>query len=153
FFSSAGGLIATLSAGFALGMLLPDRFLVDPSDRGIFAAFMATAMAITAMPAGAKILMALDLIKRTVGVVILSAGVLDDTIGWLILSVIAGIASAGVFSGTRLAVTLVGIGMFLLAGRFVIYPVFSRMLGYINARVNLPGADVSLILVFTFMGA
>lgn len=153
FFSSAGGLAATLSAGFVLGMLLPDRFLVDPGDRVIFAAFIATSMAITAMPVIAKILIDLDVIKRNVGVVILSAGVLDDTIGWLILSVIAGIASAGVFSGTRLALTLVGLGFFLLAVRFVVYPVFTRLLAYVNAHVKLPGADVSLILVFTFMGA
>jgi len=153
FFSSAGGLVATLSAGFTLGMLLPDRFLVDPSDRVIFAAFMATAMAITAMPVIAKILIDLNLIKRNVGVVILSAGVLDDTTGWLILSVIAGIASAGTFSGTQLALTLVGLGIFLLAGRFLIYPVFTRLLGYVNAHVELPGADVSLILIFTFLGA
>ncbi|HLV26852.1 MAG TPA: cation:proton antiporter, partial [Gemmatimonadales bacterium] len=153
FFSSAGGLTVTLASGFALGMLLPEQFLVDPSDRVVFAAFLATSMAITAMPVIAKILIDLNLIKRNVGVVILSAGVLDDTIGWLILSVIAGIASAGVFSGSRLALTLVGLAGFLLVVRFVGYPVFTRMLGYVNAHVRLPGADVSLILVFTFLGA
>lgn len=153
FFSSAGGLIATLSAGFLLGMLLPDQFLVDPADRVIFAAFIATSMAITAMPVIAKILIDLNLIKRNVGVVILSAGVLDDTIGWLILSVIAGIASAGVFSGSRLALTLAGLALFLVIVRFIGYPVFTRLLAYVNSHVRLAGADVSLILVFTFMGA
>lgn len=153
FFSSAGGLTATLAAGFTLGMLLPEQFLVDPGDRVIFAAFIATAMAITAMPVIAKILIDLDLIKRDVGVVILSAGVLDDTTGWLILSVIAGIASAGVFSGARLALTLAGLALFLVAVRFLIYPLFTRLLAYVNAHVQLAGADVSLILVFTFMGA
>ena len=47
-------------------------------------------MSISAMPVIAKILIDLDLTKRNIGLVILSAGVVDDTVGWLILSLIAG---------------------------------------------------------------
>ena len=52
-------------------------------------------MSISAMPVIAKILVDLDLTKRNIGLVILSAGVVDDTVGWLILSLIAGAASRG----------------------------------------------------------
>ena len=52
-------------------------------------------MSISAMPVIAKILIDLDLTKRNIGLVILSAGVVDDTVGWLILSLIAGAASQG----------------------------------------------------------
>ncbi len=152
-FCSLGGLTVTFGAGLTVGLLLPDRYLVNTADRGIFAAFLATSMAITAMPVIAKILIDLNLIKRNVGVVILSAGVLDDTVGWLVLSVIAGIASAGVFSGSRLALTLAGLGLFLAVTRYITFPIFSRVLRYVNARVNLTGADITLILVFTFVGA
>lgn len=153
FFSSFGGLTVSISAGVILGLLLPVQYLVDPGNRYIFAAFLGTAMGITAMPVLAKILIDLNLIKRNVGVIVLSAGVLDDTIGWLMLSVIAGIASAGVFSGGRLGMTLVGLAVFLVVLRFVIYPVFTRLLAYVNAHVQLAGADITLILVFTFAGA
>jgi len=47
------------------------------------------------MPVIAKILIDLDLTKRNIGLVILSAGVVDDTVGWLILSLIAAAAEAG----------------------------------------------------------
>ena len=53
-------------------------------------------MSISAMPVIAKILVDLDLTKRNIGLVILSAGVVDDTVGWLILSLIAGAATHGV---------------------------------------------------------
>ena len=53
-------------------------------------------MSISAMPVIAKILIDLDLTKRNIGLVILSAGVVDDTVGWLILSLIAGAATHGV---------------------------------------------------------
>ena len=74
---------------------MPDAYLAQPDRRILFSFFLATAMAISAMPVIAKILMDLDLTKRNIGVVILSAGVVDDTVGWLILSVIAGVASHG----------------------------------------------------------
>ena len=64
-------------------------------SRILFALFLATAMSISAMPVIAKILMDLDLTRRNIGLVILSAGVVDDTAGWLILSLIAGAASHG----------------------------------------------------------
>ena len=152
-FSSLGGMLVNFTLGGTLGWLLPDRYLTDPSTRPIFAAFVATALAITAMPVVAKILIDLKLIRRNIGVIILSAGVLDDTTGWLVLSVIAGIAAAGVFSPLKLARTLAELAVYLLLMRYLVYPAFTRLLRYVNERVQLAGSDVTLILVFTFLSA
>ncbi len=150
---SLGGMLFNFTLGGTLGWLMPPRYLTDPSNRPIFAAFLATALAITAMPVVAKILIDLQLIKRNIGVVILSAGVLDDTTGWLVLSVIAGIAAAGVFSASKLALTLAALAVYVLVMYRVIYPLFTRLLRFVNANVQLAGADVTLILVFTFLSA
>ena len=152
-FVSLGGMLTNFALGVTLGLLLPDRYLTDPGNRPIFAAFLATALAITAMPVVAKILIDLKLIKRNLGVVILSAGVLDDTTGWLVLSVIAGVASAGVFSASKLALTLGSLVVYVVVMRYAVYPVFSRILRYVNAHVQLAGADITVILVFTFLSA
>ena len=93
--ASVMGMVLPFATGFGLGMLMPDAYLAQPDRRILFSFFLATAMAISAMPVIAKILMDLDLTKRNIGVVILSAGVVDDTVGWLVLSVIAGVASHG----------------------------------------------------------
>ena len=151
--ASAGGLLVNFSADTALGLALPERYLVSPETRPIFAAFLATALAITAMPVIAKILIDLNLIRRNLGVIILSAGVIDNTIGWLVLSVIAGVASAGAFSSRGLLLTLVGLALFLLVMRFAVFPLFRRLLHYVNERVQLAGSDLTLILVFTFLAA
>ena len=74
---------------------LVDEILADPGSRILFSLFIATAMSISAMPVIAKILVDLDLTKRNIGIVILSAGVVDDTVGWLVLSLIAGAATRG----------------------------------------------------------
>src|SRR5262249_29841843 len=90
--ASASGMVLPFVLGFVLGLLLPEAYLVNADQRILFSLFLATCMAISAMPVIAKILMDLDLTRRNIGLVILSAGVVDDTAGWLILSLIAGIS-------------------------------------------------------------
>src|SRR5689334_447401 len=121
---SLGGMLLNFLLGGLLGWLMPASVLTNPGTRPIFAAFLATALAITAMPVVAKILIDLRLIRRNIGVVILSAGVLDDTTGWLVLSVIAGIAQAGAFSAPKLALTLAGLAVYVFAMRYAVYPLF-----------------------------
>ena len=77
-------------AGMAAG-----QYLADPRGPLIFSLFMAVAMSISAVPVIAKILIDLDLMRRDLGLLILASGILDDTIGWLMLSVVAGLAAHG----------------------------------------------------------
>ena len=71
-------------------------------------------MSISAMPVIAKILVDLDLTKRNIGLVILSAGVVDDTVGWLILSLIAGAATHGAVHVGDLGLTIVYLIAFIV---------------------------------------
>ena len=151
--ASVFGMVVPFASGLALGWLLPDAYLADPAHRPLFAAFLATAMAISAMPVIAKILIDLNMLRRDVGMVILSAGVVDDTTGWLILSVIAGIATGGGFRPADLVLTLVLLALFLAAMRWLVYPATVAAIGYVNERVDLAGADLTLILGLTFLAA
>ncbi|MEQ1856937.1 MAG: cation:proton antiporter, partial [Longimicrobiales bacterium] len=134
FMASVFGMVIPFATGLALGWILPDSLLTDPANRPVFALFLATTMAISAMPVIAKILLDLDLISHRIGVVILSSAVVDDTIGWLILSVIAGIAAGGAFSPADLGLTLVWLVAFLTAMRWVAYPGLRVALQYVNER-------------------
>lgn len=151
--ASTLGMLVPFGSGFALGWLLPDTYLTDPASRPLLAAFLATSMAISALPVIAKILIDLGLIRRDLGLVTLSAAVVDDTTGWLLLSVIAGIATGGGFSARSLALTLTGLTLFGLAMRWVAYPLFVRAVRAVNAGVGIPGADLTLVLCLTFFCA
>src|SRR5262249_35966649 len=118
-----------------------------------FALFLATAMSISAMPVIAKILLDLDLTKRNIGVVILSAGVVDDTTGWLILALIAGVADPTRGSGvTTVLGALVGTALLVAAGAFVLYPAL-RPAFRIATRFESKETDLVLMLVFTLVCA
>jgi len=92
---SLGGIVVPFGLGFLLGFVLPSDFVADPNKRLVFALFIGTAMSISAIPVIAKVLMEMKIIRRDIGQITLAAGMIDDTIGWILLSVVAGLASSG----------------------------------------------------------
>jgi len=151
--ASMMGMVLPFGLGFGLGYYVPDSYLTDPNSRVLFSLFIATAMSISAMPVIAKILVDLDLTKRNIGMVILSAGVVDDTVGWLILSLIAGAATHGAVNVHDLGMTLAFLLGFILAMVFVVYPILRFLMRLTTERFRMPDSDLVLILVVTFLCA
>jgi Kef-type K+ transport system membrane component KefB/nucleotide-binding universal stress UspA family protein len=119
------GIVIPWGSGFVLGWEMPASYLAAQNHRLIFALFMAIAMSISAVPVIAKILIDLDLMRRDLGLMILGAGLLDDTIGWLMLSLVAGLAARGTIDLRSLmsiavaVVAFVGI-CYLIGARIVV---------------------------------
>jgi Kef-type K+ transport system membrane component KefB/nucleotide-binding universal stress UspA family protein len=151
--ASAMGMLVPFGLGFGLGYVMPVQYLVDPQRRMLFSVFLATAMSISAMPVIAKILVDLDLTKRNIGLVILSAGVVDDTVGWLILSLIAGAASKGVVRVEDLGLTVLYLTGFLLAAGLVLYPVLRVLIRATTERFRTPDSDMVVMIVVTLLCA
>jgi len=113
-FVALGSLLIPLLAGIDLGFTLPEAFVGEGSPRLVFALFMGTALAISALPVIAKILSDLDLMRRNVAQALLAAAMLDDIVGWILLGTVAGLARSGSLEGGRLLFTIAGLLVFLL---------------------------------------
>lgn len=107
-----GSLLLPLGLGIGMGALMPDTFVAD--DRTIFALFMGVCLAVSSLPVVAKILIELNLMRRNVGQVIIVAGMVDDIVGWLMLSALAGAAAAGGFQMARLGLTILALVLFVV---------------------------------------
>jgi Kef-type K+ transport system membrane component KefB/nucleotide-binding universal stress UspA family protein len=151
--ASIMGMVLPFGLGFGLGYFTPDTYLPASGSRILFSLFIATAMSISAMPVIAKILVDLDLTKRNIGLVILSAGVVDDTVGWLILSLIAGAATHGGINLHDLGLTLVLLFGFVVAMTFVAYPILRAVIRATGEHFRMPDSDLVAILVATFLSA
>lgn len=92
----AGALLLPLGCGAVAGFFLPGTLMATGSDRATFAAFIAVAMCVSAIPVIAKTLLEMRLLHRNIGQLIICAATVDDVIGWLLLSVVSAMASAGV---------------------------------------------------------
>lgn len=110
---SLGGIVVPFGSGFALGWFLPLEFIAAPDQRLVFSLFIATAMSISAIPVIAKVLIELDMIRRDIGQLILAAGMVDDTIGWILLATVAGLAQSGVVDVDTAVVTIISVVIFL----------------------------------------
>jgi len=150
---SLGGIIVPFSMGFGLGYLLPASSLVNPDGRLVFSLFIATAMSISAIPVIAKVLMDLKLIRRDIGQVTLAAGMTDDTIGWILLSVVSGLASSGkVNFGTVLS--SVGSAVLFLGVAFTVgRSVMARVLRWVDDYIGGATASLSALLILALVAA
>jgi Kef-type K+ transport system membrane component KefB/nucleotide-binding universal stress UspA family protein len=152
---SFGGILVTFTSGFALGWYLPDELLAQAGEghRLVFALFVATAMSISAIPVIAKVLMDMDLMRRDVGQTIIAAGMSDDTIGWMMLSIVAGLAGTGVVTGGAVFQAVGSVVLFMAVsftlGRWLV----KRALDYVQDEVRSPDRLVTLVVVLTFAWA
>jgi K+:H+ antiporter len=147
---STGGIIIPFVSGFVLGQLLPDRFLVSPEQRSVFSLFMAVAMSISAVPVIAKVLFDLKLTRRDIGQLTLAAAMTDDTIGWILLSVVAGLASRGTVDVLSIGVAAGSALLFLLFSFTIGGKIVELILLGVDEVAGSTGIQLSTVLVVAF---
>lgn len=148
---SFGGVSITFATGFMLGQYLPDFLVADPDNRLIFELFIAVAMSISAIPVIAKVLMDLNLMRRDVGQTILAAGMSDDTTGWILLSIVAGLASGeAVTAGSVLQIIGSVLAFMVLSftvGRWIV----KKLLTYVQDEVKSSDRLLTLVVAMAFL--
>lgn len=143
---SAGGIVVPFATGLGLGFWMPIEYLADPGHRLVFSLFMAVAMSISAVPVIAKVLMDLKLMRRDIGQLIMASAMTDDTIGWILLSVVAGLATAGTVSVISIAKS-VGAALVVITIAFTIGTrVVARVISVTDKVFGGTHAQVSIVL-------
>jgi Kef-type K+ transport system membrane component KefB len=92
----AGGLVLPLACGAMAALALPAAFVPGRVGRGTLALFLGTAFAVSALPVISRILLDLGLLDSEIGQITIAAATIDDTVGWLLLSACAVMASGHV---------------------------------------------------------
>lgn len=127
---AAGSLVVPLTASFVVGLFAPEVFFGGGADRLTFALFLALAMSISALAIVGRILSDMQLMRRNIGQVMIGAVVANDLTGWLLLGVVAGIATGGGFDLPGLLVTVLSITAFVGLALTVGQRVVDRALRY-----------------------
>ncbi len=129
--TGALGLLLPMICGVVLGLLLPESDLTEPSRRTTLALLLGVALSISALPVVAKTLLDLGLFKTDVGLLVMSAAMIDDLAGWLALSLLLGpVRGSAVdfraFGKTVGLATLFAVGM-IFVGRHLVDRVLVRV--------------------------
>lgn len=138
-----GGVIVPLAGGFALAW----AFLPDTPLKLAQALLVGVALAISAVPVAVKILMELQLLHRRVGEMIVSAAVLDDVMGLVLLAVVLSIIETGSVPNASTMLKLIGqVGLFFaltVGAGMLLEPTFYRW----AARLPVPAPLFSALVV------
>ncbi|MEO6082666.1 MAG: cation:proton antiporter [Umezawaea sp.] len=144
------GLLIPLAAGIGVGFLLHGTLLPGGPGRLVFALFLGVAMSVSAIPVIAKTLSDMNLLHRDIGQLTLTAGMVDDAVGWVLLSVVSALAGARVATSAGLSVLYLAIFVALAAvlGRRLV----ARALT-IAARLGDQGPPLTVAVIIILIGA
>lgn len=146
-----GGLIVPLLMGFAFGYLVPDSLLVDPSKRLLFALFMATALAISAIPVIAKVLIDLNITRRDIGQTIIASAMIDDTTGWILLSVVIGLAGGATLSVAGVLQSVFSVLAFMVISLTLGATIVRRLLRIVQERSQTRDRVLAFVVLLMFV--
>lgn len=149
FVVAIGGVIVPLVAGAALAWwFLPASTFKVPQTL-----FIATSLAVTAVPVAIKVLMDLGQLTSKIGQVIVGAALIDDVIGLLLLAILTGMIGTGhtsvnvVFIAKLIAKILLFFGVSTLLGIYI-FPRIGRHFRFL--RTDEVDFTVLLLVALAF---
>ena len=150
--ASLGGLLLTFALGLLLGQSLPDRMLAGPDQRLVFSLFLATSMSITAIAVLARVLFDLGLTRRSIGQSMMAAAMIDDTVSWLLLGLVVGLADANAPGpATSLFYSALRLGGFLVFAFVVARPVLKIAVRFLQERMVAPHRQTAFVVLIAFV--
>jgi len=147
-----GGFGLPFVGGFVLGLAFPRNLVPSTIDKPLFALFMATAMSLSAIPVIARILMDLDMYKTRMGMIILSTAIADDTIGWIVLAAVAGLASGHLEAG-GIARTLLLTAVFIVVAFTVGRQFVKVCMRFARRTMRAPYSELAMMMFLVFGAA
>jgi Kef-type K+ transport system membrane component KefB len=143
-YTSLLSMIIPFAMGFAAAYFLPQVFETGEDTRLMFSLFLGTALAISALPVIARILMDLNLLKTDTGVLIIASAMFNDLVGWLFFSFILSLFANDESISVGYSITMIiGFGLFMLTiGRYLL----NKSLPWIQTKLSWPGGVLSISL-------
>jgi Kef-type K+ transport system membrane component KefB/nucleotide-binding universal stress UspA family protein len=146
-FASLMGILIPFVCGVALGEMLPDSLLPDPSRRLITALFLGTALSIASVKIVAMVVREMNFMRRVVGQVILASAIIDDSVGWIIVSIIFSLALHGEVDAWSLAQSVIGTFLFMIVSLTVGRRIVFFIIRWVNDTFVSEFAVITAILV------
>ena len=150
---SWSSLLVPLAAGLAVGFALPDVFRSDLGiAKWVFALFVGTALGVSSLAVVARILSELGLMRRDFGQITVAAGMANDLVGWLMLGLLAALASPDGFDAIKVIRTVLAMALFIGLALTLGQRVVDYMLRQVRKEgENIGGAiTVALLVALTF---
>ena len=148
---SITGIAVPFLCGATLGYFAPASLIPHADRRLATALFLGVALSISSIKIVAMVVREVNFGRRDLGQIIISSSILEDSLGWIIIAVILGIAGAGHFEFGHLAQTIIGVAIFLVLSATVGRPLVAHAIRFVND--SFVGDYMVLTLILLIMGA
>jgi len=152
-YTSSLSMVMPFLTGFLVAWFFPNLFEIkDEKQHLLFSLFLGTALAISALPVIARILMDMNIFKTRIGMIIIASAMFNDLLGWLIFSFIISFMSGGASTVNvwYSIASIIGFGLFMLTlGKKLI----DRALPWIQTKLSWPGGVLAILLGSCFLCA
>jgi Kef-type K+ transport system membrane component KefB/nucleotide-binding universal stress UspA family protein len=145
--SSLFGVAVPFACGLALAYALPGEVIPAHQNRLVTALFLGTALSISAVKIVAMVLMEIGAIRRDLGQLILGTAILDDTIAWIAIAVISGIAAYGTVDLASISGSLAGTALFLAFSFSIGRRLVAALIVWANDHLTIEVPVVTTILI------
>jgi Kef-type K+ transport system membrane component KefB/nucleotide-binding universal stress UspA family protein len=146
-FASLMGIIVPFVCGVVLGEMLPDSMLPDPQKRLITSLFLGTALSIASVKIVAMVVREMNFMRRVVGQVIIASAIIDDSIGWIIVSIIFSLALHGSIEPMSLAQSIADTVLFMVASLTIGRRAVFFVIRWVNDNFVSEYAVITAILI------
>ncbi len=145
--SSISGIAVPFALGVALAYALPGGAIPMHENRLVTALFLGTALSISSVKIVAMVLIDIGAMRRDLGQLILATAILDDTIAWIIIAVISGIASHGTVDLPTIGASVAGTALFLAFSLTIGQRLVARTIVWVNDHMTIDVPVITTIIV------
>jgi Kef-type K+ transport system membrane component KefB/nucleotide-binding universal stress UspA family protein len=145
--TSLFGIAVPFLCGILLAYALPRELIPSPAAHLVTALFLGTALSISSVKIVAMVLMEVGAIRRDLGQLILATAILDDSIAWVIIAVIAGIAAHGTVNLANVGTSLAGTALFLAVSLTVGRRLVAYVIRWSNDNMTIEVPVITAILL------
>jgi len=145
--TSVSGIALPFVLGVALAYALPGGAIPMHENRLVTALFLGTALSISSVKIVAMVLIDIGAMRRDLGQLILATAVLDDTIAWIVIAVIAGIATHGQVDLATIGGSLAGTALFLVVSLTVGQRLVARLIVWVNDHMTIDVPVITAIII------
>jgi Kef-type K+ transport system membrane component KefB/nucleotide-binding universal stress UspA family protein len=144
---AVAGVAIPFACGVWLGEMLPDSLLPKPDARLVTALFLGTALSISSVKIVAMVVREMNFMRRDIGQIIVASAILEDTIGWVIIAIAFGLASAGTIDAWSVGRAVLGTVVFLAASMTIGRRIVFRLIRWTNDNFESEFPVITAILV------
>ena len=145
------GISIPFACGVSLAFFLPDTLIPHVEQRLATALFLGVALSISSIKIVAMVVHEMNFMRRDLGQIIVASAIIDDSIGWITIAVVFGIARGGSIQVGQVVQSVVGVAAFLVLSLTLGRPAVSFAIRFVNDNFVSELPVITLILII--MGA